>query len=337
MWTAILWGAWYVPGEAIWWEFPYIAMAFDTTAEFLTAAAVITTLNAIAVLLFMFIWMGVLGKVGDYVRTIRQFRNISKWYFFAAIFGGPMTIFGSFMAMGYIGGVFAAVAALMYPVVGSVAAFYWYNEKITQRAAFGILLVIAGGLVVFAPGIVAELQAGTGAWLGYLGGLMAAVGWGIEGAIAGRALDVSDPDVGLPIRFTAEVFFWVAIILPFAAIVLGAPVMTMVVQTLTLWPIMLLLLAGVTFGFCYVSWYKSFPLIGVGRGQAIADFYGLYAIIFMAIFTLAMPEWNFLVGALIVIVGGFVMYTEKRDVLEVIRVIPKAVKSGDENISTGGK
>ncbi|MCR6545667.1 DMT family transporter [Dehalobacterium formicoaceticum] len=322
LWTAVLWGAWYVPGTAIWYEAPFVNMASGTTGEYLTAAAVITALNAISVLVFMFLWIGVLGKWADYGRTIRKMRHISKWYFLAAIFGGPMAIFGSFMAMGYIGGVFAAVAGLMYPIIGSFLAYKWYGEKITRRAVVGIMMIIAGGLVVFAPGIIKELQESSGAWLGYLGGLMAALGWGFEGAIAGRALDVTDPDVGLTIRFTAEVFWWVAILLPFAAIFLKAPVLTVVAETLTLWPIILLLLAGMTFGFCYVSWYKAFPLIGVGRGQAIGDLYGVCAIIFLTIFTLVMPDWKFILGAVIVILGGFVMFTEKRDVLEVIRTVP---------------
>lgn len=329
LWTAILWGAWYVPGSAIWYEAPFINMD-NSTGEFLLAAAVISALNAIFVLAFMFLWTGVLGKWADYGRTIRQMRHISKWYFGAAIFGGPMAIFGSFMAIGYIGGVFAAVAGLMYPIIGSIIAYKWYGEKITKRAMLGILTIIVGSLVVFAPGFISELKTGSGAWLGYLGGLMAALGWGVEGAIAGRALDVSDPDVGLTIRFTGEVFWWVAIILPFASIFLDAPVLTVIFQALTIWPITWLILAGMTFGFCYVSWYKAFPLIGVGRGQAIGDLYGVMAIVFLTIFTLILPDWKFILGALIVISGGFIMYTEKRDVLEVIRTAPT-------NTSMGGK
>lgn len=41
---------------------------------------------------------------------------------------------------------------------------------------------------------------------------MALSGWGLEGAIAGRALDVSDPDVGLTMRSTAEVLVWLVVL-----------------------------------------------------------------------------------------------------------------------------
>jgi drug/metabolite transporter (DMT)-like permease len=321
LWCAVLWGAWYVPGTAIWYEAPFNALA-ETNRDFLLAAAVITMLNAIAVLIAMYIWVAVLGKTREYGRTIRQMRKVSKWFFLGAIFGGPMAIFGTFLAIGYVGGVFAAVAALLYPIVGAAMARAWYAEKITTRAALGILVIVAGGIIIYAPGILSELRGtGTGSWLGYVGGLMAATGWGIEGAIAGRALDVTDPDVGLTIRFTAETIYWVVIIIPIATILTGGDAIRMLLDALHLTKLVWLTLAGLTFGFCYVSWYKSFPLIGVGRGQAIADFYGVFAIIFLSIFTLTMPNLNFLIGGLIVIVGGAIMYTERRDILEVIRSI----------------
>ncbi len=87
---------------------------------------------------------------------------------------------------------------------------------------------------------------------------------------------------------------------------------------------MLLVLLGLTFGFCYVAWYKSFPLIGVGRGQAIAALYGPLALVWLYLFTLEAPGVQFVVGGLISVIGCFVLLTEKRDVLEVIRAVPGA-------------
>ena len=331
LWCAILWGAWYVPGTALFFEEPF-ASASGTTTGLLKVAAAITTLNAIFVLLAMFIWMAVLGKLRDYGRTIRQTRKVSRWLFAAAVFGGPIAIFGTYLAIAYVGAAFGAVAALLYPIIGALLARAWYHERITQRAAIGIIVVVIGGVVIFTPGLwdqITNPAEGSSAWLGYLGGLMAFVGWGIEGAIAGRALDVTDPDVALPIRFTAENAYWLLIIVPIASIFIGGDLWSLMWNGLTSGVVLLWLsLAGLTFGFCYVSWYKAFPLIGVGRGQAFADLYGMFALVWLTIFTLAAPAWQFWVGGLICILGGFIMYTERRDVLEVIRVIP--VTGGDD-------
>ncbi len=323
IWCAVLWGAWYVPGTVIYSEAPFVDMA-GSTADYLLAAMVITTLNAVAVLLAMYLWIGVLGKGGEYVRTMRQVK-ISRWYAPAG-FAGMLAIFGSILAIAYVGAAFAAVAALLYPIVGALLAKLWYNERITRQAAIGIVVIVAGGVIIFAPGIVGELSgAGTGGLLGYVGGVLAFIGWGIEGAIAGRALDVSDPDVGLTLRFTAEVALWLVVAVPITLALAGTRLWEVLGATLANpTNLLLLLLLGLTFGFCYVSWYKSFPLIGVGRGQAIAALYGPLALVWLYLFTLEAPGIQFVVGGLIAVVGSFVLFTEKRDVLEVIRAVPGA-------------
>jgi len=315
---AVLWGAWYVPGFAIYFEAPFVDMADN----FLLAAFVITVLNAIAVLLALFVWIAVLGKTGDYVRTMKRTR-ISRWYAPAGL-AGMLAIFGSIVAIAYVGPAFSAVSALMYPIVGAAVAKLWYNERITKQAAVGIIVIVTGGVFIFTPGLVGEFTgAGTGALLGYVGGFMAIVGWGLEGAIAGRALDVSDPDVGITLRFTAEVAIWVVIAVPIAWALAGDELWSTMAAALSNPAVLLLLvLLGLTFGYCYVAWYKSFPLIGVGRGQAIASLYGPFALVWLTVFTLVTPSWQFIVGGLIAVVGSFILFTEKRDVLEVIRAVP---------------
>jgi drug/metabolite transporter (DMT)-like permease len=323
LWCAVLWGAWYVPGSAFYFEEPFAALS-ETTGGYLKAAAAITTLNAVAVLLSMLLWTAVLGKTRDYGRTLRQVRHISKWFAAGAVFGGPVAIYGTFLAIGFVGAQFGAVAGLLYPVVGAFLARLWLRETITARAAIGIVIVVIGGVFIFTPGLLDEISGGAeNAWIGYLGGVMATIGWGIEGVIAGKALDVTDPDVGLTVRFTAESLYWVVLIVPIASIFLGGELYSIMGDAIAN-PINLvwLLLAGLTFGFCYVSWYKSFPLIGVGRGQAIADLYGMFGLVWLTIFTFDLPSWQFIVGGLIAILGGFVLFTEKRGVLEVVRSMP---------------
>ncbi|HIJ22793.1 MAG TPA: DMT family transporter [Gammaproteobacteria bacterium] len=327
-WCAVFWGAWYLPGTAVWHTPPYSLMSFESTDEFMLAAAVITAFNGIGALIFLFLWLAFLEKLGELWRTLSRFRTISKWYFLAAIFGGPCALFGSYLAIGFVGPIFAAVAALLYPIIGASLARLWYNEKITLRAAIGILVIVIGGVSIFAPGIMSESAAARELlWIGFVGGAMAAFGWGVEGAIAGRALDVTDPDVGITIRFVAEVIIWLFLILPGVALFFDAPVIAMVSATLNFWAILWLLLAGLSFGFCYVAWYKSFPLIGVGRGQAIGALYGVFAVIFLAIFAFQFPDWNFLLGLSLTVSGSFLMISESSDVVEVVRAPSAGMKS----------
>ncbi|HII02894.1 TPA: EamA family transporter [Methanosarcinaceae archaeon] len=321
---AVFWGIWYLPGTVVWVLNPFdemygvIAETNGDAVSLVVTAVLITAFNALTVMLALMVWNGVLQKFGELGRTLKEFNPCSKWFFLASIFGGPVAILGSFMAMGFIGGAFAAVAALLYPVIGSVLAYYWYGEKITKRAAIGIVVIILGGITIFGGGLITELGAGEVPWIGYLGGLMAAAGWGIEGAIAGKGLDIAEPDVGLTLRFVGENIIWWILIVPILAIV-GFPMYSFAIQAFEPLTLLVLIFAGITFGFCYVCWYKSFPLIGVGRGQGIGNLYGLCAIIFIFLFFGDVPQWTILLGGALCVAGSFIMFTEEAGELETLR------------------
>lgn len=329
LWLAVLWGAWYVPGTALWFESPYVDIPADATALRLAATAVMTWVHAIAVFLFLLLWNGVLGKVSDYGRTMVRFRRISKWYALASLCGGPLAIFGSCLAMFYAGPIFAAISSLLFPVVGAVIARFWYQEKISGRAALGMAIIIGGGLAIYAPGLFGETaSAHPQAWIGYLGGAMSAIGWGSEGAVAGRAMDVSDPDVGIQCRFTFEILFWGLLILPATALFTDIPVGRLLADTLAnsralLW----IMLAAATHAFCYTSWYKATSLIGVSRCGGIGNLYAVFAILFIAAFTLQLPQWYFLVGLALTIAGSFVMFSEPAESVSQLRDVALAEES----------
>ena len=321
LWLAILWGAWYVPGTALWFEAPYVNIPADATGVRLAATAVMTWVHAIAVFMFLLLWNLVLGKVSDYGRTLVRFRRISKWYALASLCGGPLAIFGSCLAMFYAGPIFAAISSLLFPVVGAIIARLWYQERISARAALGMAIIIGGGLAIYAPGLFGETAtAHPDAWLGYLGGAMSALGWGAEGAVAGRAMDVSDPDVGIQCRFSFEVLFWGLLILPAIGLLTSIPVTRLLADTLAnsralVW----ILLAAATHAYCYTSWYKATSLIGVSRCGGIGNLYAVFAILFIAGFTLELPAWYFVVGLALTIGGSFVMFSEPAESVSQLR------------------
>jgi len=323
LWTAILWGIWYVPSTALWFEHPYVDIPADQQTLRLAATAVMTWVHAITVFLFLLLWNLVLGKVKDYGRTMVRFRKISKWYALASLCGGPMAIFGSYMAMGFIGPVFAAVTSLFYPVIGAVIARLWYKEKISQRAAIGMAIIIFGGVVIYGPGLFGEMDINNNhAWLGYVGGIMSAIGWGTEGAVASRAMDVSDPDVGIHCRFTFEILFWGVLILPALSLFTDFQIGSLIIDTITHGKAMLwILLASACHAYCYTSFYKSFSLIGVGRGEAIGNLYAVFALIFIAAFTLQLPAWYFVVGLVLTVLGSFVMFSEPAESIANLREV----------------
>ena len=336
---AVLWGLWYIPGNALWVLNPFDELSAAITATngestaLVVTAVLISAFNALTVIIALMLWNGGLGKFREMARTVREFRSCTKWFFLASIFGGPIAILGSFIAMGFVGAAFAAVAALMYPVIGSTLSYYWLGQKISRRAMMGIVVIILGGFSIYAGGLLTDLTSGTASWIGYLGGIMAACGWGIEGAIAGKGLDVSEPDIGITLRFLGENIIWWLVIIPILAIA-GFPVYTYAFQVFEPTTLLVLMMAGITFGFCYVAWYKSFPLIGVGRGQGIGNLYGIFAVVFIFLFVGDVPDWTLLLGGGLCIVGSLIMFTEESIELQSLRrddsAAPVAAKEGAE-------
>jgi len=321
---AVLWGLWYIPGTTLWVLNPFDTMFADLatihgdSVALVITAVLISAFNALTVIIALMVWNGGLGKLKEMGRTVRELKPCTKWYFLASIFGGPIAILGSFIAMGFVGAAFAAVAALLYPVIGSAVSYKWLGQKISKRALMGIIIIILGGFTIYAGGLIEDLSTGGGSLIGYIGGIMAACGWGIEGCVAAKGLDVSEPDIGITIRFLGENIIWWVIIIP-VLVLAGFPMFTYAAQIFEPMVMLALMIAGITFGFCYVAWYKSFPLIGVGRGQGIGNLYGLFAVIFIFMFFGTVPEWTLILGGLLCVVGSLVMFTEESLELQSIR------------------
>ena len=322
---AVFWGLWYVPGDMVWYLEPFVTMQAEMTAfsgsettSFMVFAVFITGLNALLVVAALSVWNLWMGKFGEMKRTLCEMKACNKYYFLASICGGPMAILASFLAMGFIGGAFAAVAALVYPVIGSLVSRSWLGQKMSTRAMMGIIIIVIGGMTSYAGGLIDELSSGDVQIWGFVGGIMAAVGWGLEGCVAGKALDVSEPDVGIQVRFMFETLIWWVIAFPILALA-GYPIYEYLGKITDPTLIVVLLMLGFTFGFCYVTWYKSFPLIGVGRGQAIGSLYALMAVIFIFLFVGSAPGWLLFAGAALCIIGGLVMASEGTDTISSLR------------------
>jgi drug/metabolite transporter (DMT)-like permease len=320
---AVLWGAWYIPGNLSFSLTPFTTLLahletmYDPNVAGLLLCVLITGINALFVVLALLFWCAGLGKFKEMKRSIVELKCCTKYYFLGAVFGGPMAIMGSYIAMYFIGAGFSAVAALCYPVIGVTLSIIWLKQKISKRALTGLFVILIGGIAIYSTSMINDLNSGTANPLGYVGGLMAILGWGIEGAVAAKGLDVSEPDVALTVRFLMECIIWWVITIPILLIA-GVPILDGISGIFDPTTFLVLLMMGITFGLCYVTWYKSFPLIGVGRGQAIGSLYGLMAVVFLFIFC-GTFEWIYVVGAIICIFGTFMLFTEKTDDMHSLR------------------
>jgi drug/metabolite transporter (DMT)-like permease len=324
---AIGWALWYVVGTLLWSLDPFYTMFVDievrsgSLVSLIITAILIAAFTAITAIIALLIWNRTIGSHKEIKRSLVEFKPCSKWFLFAAIFGGPVAIVGSFISMGVIGPGFTAVAGLTYPIFGTLLAWKWYGEKVSSRAVAGIVVIIIGGLTIFGGAAFGELAQSEGIpWVGIIGGLMGAIGFGTEGAIVGKGSDVTRPEVGLTIRYFFESGFWFILVIPLLALA-GYPLFTYAFQIFDPLVIVILVATGFVAVANYSALYKSYPLVGVAKGQGIANLYGLLAVIFSFMFFGDMPSWTLLVGAILCIGGSYVMFSEEQGSDESLRGI----------------
>ncbi len=338
---AVLWGLGYVPlallldpNSTV--MAPVIAhFPEDATLGYIVGDILVSVAQPVMfAVVLTFLWAGVTGKLKEEVRTFTHFK-ITKWLLIGALFGGPLAIFGTAMATTYVGAAFAGSIALLSAAVGATVARVVYKEKMSRNTILGIVLLLIGGVILLNPvSMWQEISAGTlgNAWLGYLGGIASAIGWGLEGNFAIRALDVTDADTSLPIRFAWEAIVWLVVLLPITAMIIGIDTFAQCVTasltggSLIFW----MLLCSLTLGMCYVAQYKAFPLLGIGRTLSINNLYVVVMMVALSFFLGAVPEAWIWVGAIIAVLGTFVMYRDSGSLTESTRDVTDP--SGD----TGG-
>ena len=324
---AMFWGIWYIPGYAMW-DQPVMSElgtnlanygGLSADAIYILQAVFLTGLNALACALVLFIWNGGLGKIKELKRTVIQVKSASKYFMMAGLCGA-CAVSGTYLAQSISPG-FAAIAGLLYPIIGTTMSVLYLKQKVSKRGYLGISVLLIGGITLY-PGtlISGGLEANL---VGIIGGIMAAVGWGFEGVVAGKALDICEPDVGLHLRFIFEAIIW-AIILVVLAVV-GFPMFSTVGLLLDPATLLVVLLLGLSFAWCYVTWYKSFPFLGVARGQAVGSLYAACAVIFLTIFfgpqtglgytdeTMNIIVGTTIAGLLICLLGSYLLATENAE------------------------
>lgn len=322
---AAFWGIGYVPLDIQWMVPPFNNNAGLTDNAYLICSIFMAATQAMIYTVIMFlIWAGLTGKFKETVRTIAH-AKFDKSIIMGAVFGGPCAVFGTCLAVGYIGGSFASAMAMMSSLVGAFAGVVYYKEKATIKMAVGLALILIGGLFVLNPSQMIENithpESPDGIILGYIGGILAAVGWGVEGVFLAKVLDIADADSVIPVRYTLEALIWVIIILPITCIWLGPDLFVNVASQVFTSVDFLAWEAIACFwmGFCYAFMYKAYPLIGVGRTMSFLSFNVVFTFIAEYIFIGHVTGWWIVVGGIIAIIGKLVMYWERTTVTDSAR------------------
>ena len=222
------------------------------------------------------IYNGAKGNLGNVWRALKK--KGGKFVVVAAIIGGPVGMTGYVLAVNYMGASIGAVASAIFPAIGAVLAYFFLKEKMQWYRWIFLAATLLG---VFGLSYSPELAIHD-FWLGLIGALLCAFGWGIEAVILAKCLQ--DPEIkdeyALQIRQTASALVNGAIILP---VLKGWGFTAGLFTTATGWLLPIIALAALFATASYLFYYKAISQIGASKAMALNVSYSAWAIVFTVV------------------------------------------------------
>ncbi len=225
---------------------------------------------------FMWIYNAVRGELKG-VFAVAKTKDF-KWLIVASAIGGPVGMTGYVLTVNYMGASIGAVASAIYPAIGSVLAFVFLKEKIRWYQWIFLAFTLLGVFgLSYSPGLDVK-----NFWLGALGALMCAFGWGIEGVILSKCLknQAIKSEHALQIRQTTSAVIYGAMLLP----VLGGWKLTaelFVVGNVTV--IAVVSAAAVFATVSYLFYYRAIAKLGVSKAMGLNITYTAWAMLFTVV------------------------------------------------------
>ena len=278
----------------------------DARAIFLAPFAA-TFLHDACSALLMLIYNAVRGELKGLCAVLRN-RDF-KWLVLASAIGGPIGMTGYVLAVNYMGSAVGAVASAVYPAIGTALACLFLKERVKwYQWGFLVLTLLGVFGLSYSPQLNVE-----NFWLGLLGALMCAFGWGIEAVILAKCLRSEDikSEYALNIRQTVSALIYGLILLP----VLGGWELTaslFVTQTGMMLPTVCL--AGLCATVSYLFYYHSMGKIGASKAMALNITYTAWAILFTVLLMrdLSVLSPTTLICAAVIVICGIFAATDLR-------------------------
>lgn len=207
------------------------------------------------------------GKLGDFFRTLKSKPGIIM--ICAALVGGPIASSCYVIALQQAGSIVIPISALC-PAFGAVLARIFFKQPLTPRMVIGIAICFLASFMIASSSLGGD--AAPGMALGLLLGLASALGWGLEGCIAGYGTSMIDYQIGITIRQLTSGLSNMIILLPIFALVAGENAgfsWQLLGQAYSDGSsILFFVISGFFAMYAYSLWYKGNSMCGAALGMA---------------------------------------------------------------------
>lgn len=272
---------------------PYIG-----TAEAIAYAAIASSaLHDIFCAIWMFIYMGIKGRLKDTWAALKT--RSGKVVILGALLGGPIGMTGYVIAIDNIGAGYTAIISSIYPAVGTFLSAIILKERMLPKQLIALFVAIGG---IIAMGYISSGggEMGANPTLGFIAALAAVIGWGSEAVICGWGMkdDSVDNETALQIRETTSGLVYALVVLP----LFGAWAFTaQAIPSIATGIIGLAALAGVT---SYLFYYKSISSpIGAAKSMALNISYSAWAVLFALILQGTIPSVASVICCIVILAG----------------------------------
>ncbi|MDR2610649.1 MAG: hypothetical protein LBC58_04260 [Clostridiales Family XIII bacterium] len=214
------------------------------------------------------------GKLGDFLRCLKT--KPGAVMVACAIIGGPIASAAYIIALQMAGSIIIPITALC-PAIGALLGRILFKQPLSARMIAGIAICLC------ATTMIGSTQMGGDApdtqIIGCLIAFIAALGWGIEGCVAGFGTIVIDYEIGITIRQLTSGLANLIIMVPVMSLIAGnialSPRLTF--AALTDGPSMLIFAVSGFFAlFAYSLWYKGNSMCGAALGMACNGAYSFW-------------------------------------------------------------
>lgn len=262
------------------------------------------------------------GKLGDFFRTLRTKPGIVM--ICAALVGGPIASTCYVIGLQQAGSLAVPISALC-PAIGAILARILFKQELNARMVLGIAICFLASFMIASTSLGGE--AAPGMALGLILAFCAALGWGLEGCIAGYGTSMIDYQIGITIRQVTSGVSNLIILLPLMSVVGGENLSFawgLVGQAVTdSGSIIFFVISGFFAVYAYSLWYKGNSMCGAALGMACNGAFSFWGPFFCwLVLGVACGEegWNIApigwAAAIVMIVGIFIIAINPLDYLK---------------------
>ncbi len=254
------------------------------TTAYVLWGSVGAAVNDICSAIWTLFYAAVIGRIGDFIRSINT--KPGRILIVAAIIGGPIASTCYVIGLQMAGSIIVPIAALN-AAIGAIIGRFLYKQKLSGGMILGIVICFIAAVIIgfFGYGVPEGGLAGIfgnmsgSAGIGMLAAFLAAIGWGVEGAVGGYACCMVDTEVAICIRQCTSGIVNGVIFCSILSIIGGDGLtgLKLVGQAMVDGPsIWMFFIGGVFASWSFKFWYKGAAMCGAALGMGCNGGYAFW-------------------------------------------------------------